>query len=263
MSSISIPFPNKLAFGFSRYLNSTAPDKPRRNRHIRRQLTTTDFENSDLNFATTIVHEVRNPLSNIYLAIEMLQSEIIDSELKMYLEIIKRSATRINSVVNNLLNKRSSEDAVAEYSIHDLLDEVLESAKDSIGLKKIGVKKEYGKHDHFMQVDRMKMSIGLTNIVVNAVEAMEMGKGDLSVTTKSKDGTYVIEIADNGCGISEENLKNIFKPYYTNKPGGLGLGLASIRDILHSNHVNLKVESAEGEGTRFILSFAEMQSSCA
>ena len=115
MSSISIPFPNKLAFGFSRYLNSTATDKPRRNRHIRRQLTTTEFENSDLNFATTIVHEVRNPLSNIYLAIEMLQSEIIDSELKMYLDIIKRSATRINSVVNNLLNKRSSEDVIAEY----------------------------------------------------------------------------------------------------------------------------------------------------
>ena len=67
----------------------------------------------------------------------------------------------------------------------------------------------------------------------------------------------MIQIEDNGCGISKENLKYIFKPYFTNKPGGLGLGLATTYDILQSNHVGVNVESEEGKGTRFILSFEE------
>ena len=259
MSLLSTPFSNQTAFGIKTFLPSTPTSRPRRNRPQRRQIAA-PVEGFDPNFTAALVHEVRNPLSNIYLAIEMLQSEIIDDELKLYLDIIKRSARRINTVVSGLLNKCSLQNNIAEkYSIHHLLDEVLEAAKDSIGLKKIGVKKDYGKHDHYLQLDRMKMSIGLSNIVVNAVEAMEMGKGDLSVTTRSNEGAYIIEIADNGCGISRENLKNIFKPYYTNKPGGLGLGLASAYNILQSNHVNVKVESEEGEGTRFILSFEEMQ----
>ena len=60
---------------------------------------------------------------------------------------------------------------------------------------------------------------------------------------------------NNGCGISERDLKHISKPYFTNKPGGLGLGLATTSEILRSNHVEVKIESEQGKGTNFILSF--------
>jgi C4-dicarboxylate-specific signal transduction histidine kinase len=62
-------------------------------------------------------------------------------------------------------------------------------------------------------------------------------------------------INDNGCGISKENLKNIFKPHYTNRPGGLGIGLAATANILRSNNIRVNVESRETKGTCFILLF--------
>ena len=65
----------------------------------------------------------------------------------------------------------------------------------------------------------------------------------------------MLKIQDNGCGISPENLKNIFKPYYTGKQGGMGLGLSATYDILRSNHVGVNVVSGEGMGTRFELLF--------
>jgi signal transduction histidine kinase len=84
---------------------------------------------------------------------------------------------------------------------------------------------------------------------------MTSGKGQLTLLTKSMDNGYIIQIEDNGCGISKGNLKYIFKPYFTKKPGGLGLGLATTYDILRSNHVGINIESVLGKGTRFILLF--------
>jgi signal transduction histidine kinase len=99
------------------------------------------------------------------------------------------------------------------------------------------------------------MQIALTNIIINAIDAMPSENGELKLTTKSIDGKYIIQVEDNGCGISKANLKHIFKPFFTKKPGGLGLGLATTYHILKSNHVGIDVESEEGKGTLFILSF--------
>ncbi|MEO7768568.1 MAG: ATP-binding protein, partial [Ferruginibacter sp.] len=66
---------------------------------------------------------------------------------------------------------------------------------------------------------------------------------------------FMVQVEDNGCGISKKDINNIFKPFYSNKPGGLGLGLATTYDILRANHVNVDIDSIEGEGTRFTLVF--------
>ena len=97
--------------------------------------------------------------------------------------------------------------------------------------------------------------MALTNIIINAIDAMSAENGELKLGTKLIGDRYAIEIEDNGCGISPENLKNIFKAFYTNKPGGLGVGLSTTYDILWSNHVEVKVESEPGTGTCFTLLF--------
>lgn len=88
---------------------------------------------------------------------------------------------------------------------------------------------------------------------------MHSENGKLKLITKSINGKCVIEIEDNGIGISRENLQHIFTPYFTDKAGGMGLGLSTIMDILNSNHATAEVESEEGNGTRFILSFERVQ----
>lgn len=186
----------------------------------------------------------------------MLKSIIRHDDQKIYLDIIMRSSVRINDLIEELLKYQQADEVQAEkHSIHQLLDEVLAMNEDRIMLKNITVRKEYTIQDCKIVVNRPKMKIALTNIIINAIDAMTSGKGELKLVTKSIDGKYVIQIEDNGCGISKGNLQHIFKPYFTNKPGGLGLGLATTYDILRSNHVGVNVESGEGEGTRFILLF--------
>jgi signal transduction histidine kinase len=97
------------------------------------------------------------------------------------------------------------------------------------------------------------MRIAITNILVNATEAMRAETGELSITILSKWNLHVIEIKDNGCGISEENIKKLFQPYFTTKTAGLGLGLAATSAILQSHKAEIEVLSTLGTGTTFLI----------
>jgi signal transduction histidine kinase len=207
-------------------------------------------------YAAALAHEIRNPLTTINLATDMLESFIKDKELIKYLDIIKRNSIRINNAIYELL-KYQATDKVKEktYPIHLLLDEVLEMAGDRLRLKNILVRKEYAVQDCPMLSDRAMIKIALTNIIINAIDAMPSENGELTLRESSIDGKYALQIEDNGSGISKEDLECIFKPYFTKKPDGLGLGLSTTFDILQSDHVGIKVESEEGKGTRFILLF--------
>lgn len=207
-------------------------------------------------FTAALAHEIRGPLTNINLSTEMLEAEITNDNLKMFLDIIKRSSVRINNLINELLRYQQSDILEAEkHSVCELLDEVLEMAEDRIRVKKITVRKEYAAQDCKLLLNSQKIKMALTNIIVNAIDAMTREKGRLRLVTKSMKDKYILQIEDNGCGISNEKLKKIFKPYFTNHPFGLGSGLTTAYDILRSNQVGVNVKSKEGKGTSFILLF--------
>ena len=209
-----------------------------------------------MGFASALAHEVRNPLCNINLAVEMLSFTGLDPEQRQYVDIITRGAGRIKDLINFLL--LSSQTAVVApeaQSLHQLLDEVLAMAKDRIKLKNIEVCLEYTPVDCEVLVDKGEIKIALTNIITNAIDAMPSEGGRLTLGMQSHGTFGIVEIRDNGIGISQENLKKIFKPYFTNKPGGMGLGLSTTLDILRTNRVRVDVRSEEGVGTSFILSF--------
>ena len=206
--------------------------------------------------SSVVVHELRNPLANIMLTVHLLESKVLDDGDRLYMDIIKRSSTRINDLINDLMKEHLKDEIKTErHSIHQLLDEVIELANDRLTLKNVLVKKKYAPYDLKVKMDKPKIKIALTNIVINAIDAMPSKDGELKLFTKLIRGRHAISIQDNGCGISKENLPFIFNSYFTNKPGGVGVGLAVTKDILLSNQVSVKVESMIGEGTRFILLF--------
>lgn len=212
----------------------------------------------DLQQASAVVHEVRNPLNNINLSVQMLEAVLKDGDLKIYLDIIKRSSARINFLISELLKEEEPVEAqVGKYSMHQLLDEVIELAGDQMALKHITITKDFTGDDYKTAMSRPQIKMALTNIVMNAIEAMPPCDGELKLVTKSIGYNYEIQIADNGCGINKEHLKYIFKPYFTNKPGGCGLGLAIVYEILRINNIRVNVASAPGKGTCFILLFGK------
>jgi signal transduction histidine kinase len=211
--------------------------------------------NDNATLLPALAHEVRNPLSTINLAVEMLNLGTLDEEQRQFLEIIARGSRRITELINRLLVSSQADEARSElYPLHQLLDDVLLMARDRIQLKHITVRKKYSQTGQSVWIDKEKMKIALSNIITNAIDAMPSEGGELSLIMISAGRQNIIEIRDNGIGISKEHLKDIFKPFFTNKADGLGLGLSVTLDILRANNASVEVRSEEGSGTCFILS---------
>ena len=204
-----------------------------------------------------LAHEVRNPLTNIVLASEGFASELpADSELQDYVDIINRNSKRIDNLITQLLNSSKPAELKPEpTSLQTVLAQTLEEASDRLALKKIQVHTRFTAENDQVMLDLQKIKIAFGNIIVNAIEAMEEEVGMLHITTKRAVDKLVLSVGDNGCGISPDHLNKLFDPYFTSKPGGIGLGLAATLNIVQSHGGNVAVESEEGLGTTFYLTF--------
>jgi len=205
--------------------------------------------------ARTIAHEIRNPLTNINLAMEQLKNEAwADDDSAILFEMVQRNSNRINQLITDLLNStKFAELSYAKISINKLLDEAVELAMDRIVLYNISVVKKYSADICDVSVDREKLKIAFLNIIVNAIEAMEPGKGILTINTRAENNKCVIEIADNGSGMDPESLGRLFEPYFTSKPKGNGLGLTNTQNIILNHKGTIQAESEKGKGTTFII----------
>jgi len=206
------------------------------------------------NFIYTFAHEIRNPLTNINLATEVLEHMVTDNGAKMYLSVIMRNSGRIKDMLTDLFaSGRTHEWNPEKQSVHSLFDEILATNNDRAILKRVAIRKNYTARDFRIKINRAEVKTALTNIIINAIEAMPAKNGLLEITTKLLHGIYFLIIKDNGSGISKIDQENIFKPYFTTKPGGVGLGLSNTLSILNSNHIEVNLRSEPGKGTRFIL----------
>jgi signal transduction histidine kinase len=170
--------------------------------------------------------------------------------------MVERNGKRINQLITELLSAtRFAELSYVSVSINTLLDEALELAKDRIELHHVIVQKKYSTDICNISVDTEKIKIAFLNLIVNAIEAMQTDKALLQITTKGEDDKCVVEITDNGTGMTEDELNKLFEPYYTTKTNGNGLGLTNTQNIILNHKGIIIVQSKPGEGTTFIIKF--------
>ena len=208
--------------------------------------------------ARTIAHEVRNPITNVTLALGELMDEIPDhnESTQLYHDIIDRNVNRINQLIDEMLNSSRPKELNLELiSINEILEEAIAQAADRMELDQIKLEKELAGNLPSLLVDREKIRMAFLNIIINAIEAMQPGKGVLRVVTKLSDDFIVVSITDNGKGLSLESLDKLFDPFYTSKEKGMGLGLTSTQNILNSHCATVDVKSKVNEGTTFIVYF--------
>jgi signal transduction histidine kinase len=171
------------------------------------------------------------------------------------MDIIQRNSLRINNIITELLNlAKPSELVLVEESLQDLLDESVSRTADRIRLQNIRVNKTYPDHGAIIQADKDKLVIAFTNIIINAIEAMEKD-GTLTISVSESANGYDVCIKDTGKGIPKESVSRMFEPFFTMKKGGMGLGLTVSYSILQSHHATIKAQSKEHEGTEFHISF--------
>ena len=208
--------------------------------------------------ARTIAHEVRNPLTNLNLALDQLRGELpADNEaIKLYGDIIERNANRIEQLVGDMLNSSRPKQLHLELTeVSEVMDSTLRMAMDRIMLHQIELKTMYQKDLPRVLMDKEKIQIALLNIVVNAVEAMTPGKGILKIETNLQDRILKLMITDNGKGIPAADLGRLFDPFFTSKHSGMGLGLTSTKNILNSHNAQIEVNSEINKGTVFCIEF--------
>ena len=155
-------------------------------------------------FVRMLGHEIRNPLNNIGLSLEQIESEIENDDLADYLSIIKRNATRINNIITELLNTSNPGHlSFQPHSLKDVMEETLDLAMDRITLKNIKITRDYASNaTENVAADKEKLKIALLNIVLNAIEVMSPNEGELVVRLdKINENTCRIMIEDNGIGI--------------------------------------------------------------
>src|ERR1051325_2187321 len=146
----------------------------------------------------TLAHEVRNPLTNIFLATELLQDEIKSDITLPYVDIIKRNSNRINEIIREFLHNSSQNNIrLAHHNIHDILNDTLALTKDRATLKRVEVETQFHPAPCTVTADDEKLKIALANILVNAIEAVEEGKGKINVSTTLTDERISVAIKDN------------------------------------------------------------------
>jgi signal transduction histidine kinase len=206
--------------------------------------------------AHTLAHEVRNPLANIQLTLDIIKEEITShpeaqKAITPMLEIISRNRDRINIIIKDLF-KASKEGSFTELYAKGIVEEALGLASDRIFLKEIKIEKHL-EPDCIIWGIKEKLVIAILNIIVNAIEAMEAKNGILSLSLTKQGQTVVIKIKDNGIGIPQSEIEKIFEPYFSKKKSGLGIGLANVKQILEAHKAQLEIESRQGEGTTFLI----------
>ncbi|PSL49971.1 PAS domain S-box-containing protein [Chitinophaga niastensis] len=208
--------------------------------------------------ARLIAHEVRNPLTNILLAVSQLKMDEVSTteDGQLYLDIMERNCHRINHLVTELLQStRMSELNMLPMGLNVLTEKALQLAADRLQLNNINVVKALCEPDCLMMADEDKILIAFLNIIINGIEAMKAGEGRLGIQTYQEQDRVFIRITDNGSGIPEQNMVKLFEPFFTSKTKGTGLGLTATQNIILHHKGNISVESTPGAGTSFLISF--------
>ncbi len=208
-----------------------------------------------------MAHEIRNPLGALAGAMQMLRKDLqADDTNQRLMEIAVREATRLNTIITEFLQyARPPALNLAEYDLNKVLAEILDllqheaRSRTNITLEAVPCPETLP-----AQVDQDQMKQVFWNLAVNAFDAMPKG-GQLSIGTGCRKvdaagrKAEVVEVSfqDTGEGIPKKNLDKIFLPFFTTKRRGSGLGLAAAHRIVDLHGGWIKVESHEGQGTRF------------
>jgi len=225
--------------------------KRRSIRFLDQQLRRTSYMASLMELSHGFFREINDTLANIDIAATWIQDLAVKGDLKEIekdLDQIKSEVSRSRKSIDKFIRfMRPDEPVIMDVNVNELLNDLIEFLGSELRLKKIRVKKDYEDNLPGIRSDHSKLRQVFQNIVLNAMTAVEKD-GEISLTTRAVQNGVAVTIADNGPGIPEENMENIFDPLFTTKPEGAGLGLSICLNILQrlGGHISVKSEPEKG-----------------
>ena len=211
--------------------------------------------------AAAIAHEIRNPLNYINLTLDHLRSSFApadEAKRETFIKLtdqLKTEVARINRHITDFLKySRPTKLELQDIDVGAEAEDALRIVEARAQENGIEMKVQQDNSLRTVLADRESLRSVFTNLVINAVEAIDGEGGTVSIKLSNVDDNSVkVEISDTGCGISAQDISKVFEPYFSTKETGTGLGLAIVKKAIDDHGGSISVSSKEGSGTTFTI----------
>jgi two-component system, sensor histidine kinase and response regulator len=199
-----------------------------------------------------VAHELRNPLVAIGGFARRIRDRLTDdNQLKAYAHNIYREVERLERTLNEILEiKNIILGSITSFDPVRFLNDVLEPFAETLHNKHIQLETRVPKEHTSIRGDKKNLSLAITNIITNSIEAMDQKGGTLIVGLEQDAQLCRIVVEDTGRGISHSETDLVFRPFYTSKISGSGMGLYAVQHIVEMHNGTVALTSKPGEGTR-------------
>ncbi|MGO9402921.1 MAG: sensor histidine kinase [Terriglobales bacterium] len=202
--------------------------------------------------ATGLAHEIRNPLAGIAGVIEIIGRDLPStSPARAVVKDVRQEITQINRILTDLLETaRPHPPQICRSNLNTTVEHTVMLVRQQVLSRPIKIELQGSPDLPEVEHDSDQIHQVLLNLLLNAVQAME-NAGTVRVEIGSREGYASVVVSDTGRGIPSQNLSNIFRPFFTTKGNGTGLGLSLARRIVEEHHGRIEVSSVVGKGSRF------------
>ncbi|MCB0742761.1 MAG: HAMP domain-containing histidine kinase [Ignavibacteriae bacterium] len=207
--------------------------------------------------AASLTHEIKNPLSVIKLNLDYLKmsSEKYDEETLECIDASLEAADMIDKLIYNTLEfSRKYRDDFNHYYINEIINKSVSITKGNANKKNISFQLKLADGIPKIKISETKILQVFVNIISNSIEASE-DNSNILINSFQNNGNVKVEIIDEGLGISEEKINEIFNDFYTSKENGTGLGLSVCKSILEEHEAKFELKNNTTKGTNFTIEF--------
>lgn len=211
--------------------------------------------------ARQIAHEIKNPLTPMKLTVQQLQRlkknnpEKFDSYFSKSANVLIEQIENLSKIASSFSNFATMpEMKPLKIDLMERLVSIVELFRNNYQNTEIEIKNDA--ENTFIMADPVQMTQVFNNLLRNAIQAIPMERaGKIEIRLKNVENWLVVQVEDNGCGISDEIKEKMFLPNFTTKSSGMGLGLAIVKNIINMSNGDISYTSVEGEGTLISLRF--------
>ncbi len=203
--------------------------------------------------AAKIAHEIKNPLSGISIALELMKNKTPDDDQRQKVSEILSEVARLDRIIKDMLQiARPPELYLRTISPNEIVEKAIALVSGKADERRIKIDKDLNCGDSFC-LDPEKIEQVLINLLLNGIDSIDGTGGNITVQTEILKNELHIKISDSGCGIPEIEIEKLFLPFYSTKRNGTGLGLAISKRIIESHRGRIIVKSEIGKGSVFTL----------
>ncbi|WP_066363398.1 ATP-binding protein [Neobacillus drentensis] len=224
-------------------------------RKVKRENEQTEHHKLELigNLAASTAHEIRNPLTGIKGLVKLLSEEYHDKKAQAYFEVIQMEIDRINVIVSELLVLgKPTAHTLKKCNANTIVAEIEPIIHSEANFMNVELSVDYHTEELPVSCVKDQLKQVILNLTKNSLQAMPFG-GKLSISLDKQSDKCLITVADNGVGMQKDQLNQAFKPFYTLKKDGSGLGLTVCKRIIDSYGGEISIKSIPNEGTEVVI----------